>query len=57
MVQGQYNPPSGCSFNRVTFNLTVTSRGRQFDRLAIVYLGDIEIWRTSTAEPTANGIE
>lgn len=26
--------------------------GNQFDRLAILYLGDIEIWRTSTAEPT-----
>lgn len=57
MLLGQYTPPSGCSFNRVTFNLTVTSRGRQFDRLAIAYLGDTEIWRTSTAEPTANGIE
>jgi hypothetical protein len=29
---------------------------RQFDRLAIMYLGDIEVWRTSTAEPTSNGI-
>lgn len=23
----------------------------QFDRLAVMYLGDIEVWRTSTAEP------
>lgn len=38
------------------FNLTVTSRGRQYDRLGIVYLGDNEVFRTSTAEPTANGI-
>lgn len=53
---GSYTPPS-CSFNRVTWNLTVTSAGRQFDRLGIVYLGDIEVFRTSTAEPTANGIE
>lgn len=37
-------------------NFTVTSRGRQFDRLAIMYLGDSEVFRTSTAEPTANGI-
>lgn len=37
-------------------NLTVTSRGRQFDRLASLYLGDNEIFRTSTAEPTKNGI-
>lgn len=53
---GDYVPPS-CKFNRVTWNLTVTSAGRQFDRLGIVYLGDIEVFRTSTAEPTATGIE
>ncbi|GAB7356322.1 hypothetical protein MBLNU459_g7118t2 [Dothideomycetes sp. NU459] len=53
---GTYAPPS-CSFNRVTWNLTVTSAGRQFDRLGIVYLGDIEVFRTSTAEPKATGIE
>ncbi|KAK3673813.1 hypothetical protein LTR78_006368 [Recurvomyces mirabilis] len=53
---GAYAPPS-CAFNRVTWNLTVVTAGRQFDRLGIVYLGDIEVFRTSTAEPTANGIE
>lgn len=52
---GSYAPP-GCDFNRVTFNLTVTAAGRQFDRLGAVYFGDVEIWRTSTAEPTATGI-
>jgi len=38
-------------------NFTVTSRGRQFDRLALMYFGDTEVWRTSTAEPTTTGIE
>ncbi|PQE32129.1 Peptide-N4-(N-acetyl-beta-glucosaminyl)asparagine amidase A protein [Rutstroemia sp. NJR-2017a WRK4] len=52
---GNYTPPS-CKFNRVTMNFTVTSRGRQFDRLALMYFGDSEVWRTSTAEPTTNGI-
>lgn len=37
-------------------SLTVTSKGRQFDRLGLMYLGDIEVFRTSTAEPTRNGI-
>lgn len=37
-------------------NFTVTSRGRQFDRLALMYLNDTEVWRTSTAEPTEGGI-
>ncbi|PVH84473.1 hypothetical protein DL98DRAFT_453307 [Cadophora sp. DSE1049] len=52
---GNYTPPK-CKFNRVSMNFTVTSRGRQFDRLALMYFGDTEVWRTSTAEPTANGI-
>ncbi|OBT87167.1 hypothetical protein VE02_04723 [Pseudogymnoascus sp. 03VT05] len=52
---GNYNPPS-CKFNRVVMNFTVTSRGRQFDRLALMYLNDTEVWRTSTAEPTEAGI-
>ena len=37
-------------------NFSVTSQGRQFDRLGLMYLGDVEVFRTSTAEPTANGI-
>lgn len=52
---GNYTPPS-CKFNRVVMNFTVTSRGRQFDRLAIMYLGDTEVFRTSTAEPDQGGI-
>ena len=53
---GTYAPPA-CTFTRITWNLTVTSAGKQFDRLGIVYLGDIEVFRTSTAEPTLDGIE
>ncbi|KAF2142495.1 uncharacterized protein K452DRAFT_286909 [Aplosporella prunicola CBS 121167] len=52
---GVYEPPS-CNFSRVTFNFTVTSAGHQYDRLALMYFGDTEIFRTSTAEPTPNGI-
>ncbi|KAK8202800.1 peptide N-acetyl-beta-D-glucosaminyl asparaginase amidase A-domain-containing protein [Phyllosticta capitalensis] len=52
---GAYAPPA-CEFNRVVFNLTVTSRGRQYDRLALMYFNDTEIFRTSTAEPTTDGI-
>lgn len=37
-------------------NFTVTTQGRQFDRLGFMYLGDVEVFRTSTAEPTPNGI-
>lgn len=55
-VIGSYTPPSNCSFNRVVLNLTVTVAGTQFDRLGAMYLGDTEIWRTTTSEPTLNGI-
>lgn len=54
-LPGTYEPPS-CMFDTVRINFTVTSRGRQFDRLALMYLGDAEVFRTSTAEPTATGI-
>ncbi|KAI9816272.1 MAG: hypothetical protein M1827_001874 [Pycnora praestabilis] len=52
---GSYTPPP-CDFNRVNINLTVTAAGTQFDRLGSLYLGDIEVFRTSTAEPTLEGI-
>ena len=48
----EYKPPK-LDFNRVILNLTVVSQGRQFDRLATMSLGDVEVWRTSTAEPKA----
>lgn len=48
---GNYTPPD-CKFNRVVMNFTVVSEGRQYDRLALMYLNDTEVWRTSTAEPT-----
>ncbi|KIL55078.1 hypothetical protein M378DRAFT_18265, partial [Amanita muscaria Koide BX008] len=50
---GDYQPPK-CDFDTVKINFTVTSKGRQFDRLALMYLGDVEVFRTSTAEPTQN---
>ncbi|KAH9443464.1 hypothetical protein Pst134EA_032654 [Puccinia striiformis f. sp. tritici] len=54
------SPPRGCgragSWASVIFNLTATSVGTQYDRLGMLYLNDIEVWRTSTAEPTKEGI-
>lgn len=52
---GSYEPPK-CDFDTVRMNLTVTSKGRQYDRLALMYLGEIEVFRTSTAEPTKDRI-
>ncbi|PWY76181.1 hypothetical protein BO70DRAFT_90544 [Aspergillus heteromorphus CBS 117.55] len=52
---GFYEPPL-CDFDTVRINFTVSSRGTQYDRLGLMYLGDTEVFRTSTAEPTSNGI-
>lgn len=49
-------PPANCSFTTTIFNLSVKSQGQQYDRLATLFLGDVEIWRTSTAMPIAEGI-
>ncbi|GAA5897560.1 hypothetical protein JCM8208_003304 [Rhodotorula glutinis] len=55
-----FEPPTDCgppgSWSSIVLNLTVTSNGTQFDRLASISLGHVEIWRTSTAEPTRGGI-
>ncbi|KAJ7285832.1 peptide N-acetyl-beta-D-glucosaminyl asparaginase amidase A-domain-containing protein [Mycena rebaudengoi] len=56
----QYAPPTDCgppgSWAAVSLNFTVTSNGTQFDRLAIFTFQNVEIWRSSTPEPTAAGI-
>lgn len=49
-------PPANCSFTTTIFNLSVASKGQQYDRLATLFFGDVEIWRTSTAMPIAEGI-
>ncbi|PFH54353.1 hypothetical protein AMATHDRAFT_53284, partial [Amanita thiersii Skay4041] len=52
----QFEPPTDCgppgSWAAITLNFTVTSNGTQFDRLGIFTFQNVEIWRTSTPEPT-----
>ncbi|KAI0341818.1 hypothetical protein BDW22DRAFT_280762 [Trametopsis cervina] len=52
----QYTPPTACgpvgSWAGISLNFTVTSNGTQYDRLGIFTLDNVEIWRTSTPEPT-----
>ncbi|KAK7054897.1 hypothetical protein VNI00_003360 [Paramarasmius palmivorus] len=52
----QFTPPTECgpagSWSAITLNFTVTSNGTQFDRLGIFTFQNVEIWRTSTPEPT-----
>ncbi|KAK8131181.1 asparagine amidase a [Apiospora sp. TS-2023a] len=52
---GNYTPPD-CDFDHVVINFTTLVKGRQFDRTGVMYFGDTEVWRTSTAEPNPSGI-
>lgn len=46
-----YSPPAA-NFTHVRIKLEVSSSGIQYDRLARLYIGGAEVWRSSTAEPT-----
>jgi hypothetical protein len=53
---GAYRPPTDCKYTTTILRLSVSSKGRQYDRLAFLFFGDVEVWRTSTAMPTRYGI-
>ncbi|KAG8960909.1 hypothetical protein FRC03_006028, partial [Tulasnella sp. 419] len=56
----EWTPPTDCGepseWGGVSMNYTATSNGTQYDRLSAVTFHNVEIWRTSTPEPTYNGI-
>ncbi|CAG8954088.1 hypothetical protein HYFRA_00009192 [Hymenoscyphus fraxineus] len=53
---GTYSPPKDCEFTTTIFNISVTSSGINYDRLGLLYFGDIEVWRMTTAMPVRTGI-
>ncbi|WP_405889077.1 peptide-N4-asparagine amidase A [Streptomyces sp. NBC_01136] len=57
--RGTYTPPSGCGdrWSKVVLRLDGKVKGRQFDRLGYLHIGGVEIFRTSTPEPSPDGIE
>ncbi|MET7778783.1 peptide-N4-asparagine amidase [Streptomyces mirabilis] len=57
--RGTYTPPSGCGdrWSKVVLRLDGKVKGRQFDRLGYLHFGGVEIFRTSTPEPSPDGIE
>ncbi|THA57657.1 peptide-N4-asparagine amidase A [Streptomyces sp. A1136] len=57
--QGSYTPPTGCGHDgwaKVVLRLDGEVKGRQYDRLGNLTLGGVEILRTSTPEPSPEGI-
>ncbi|MCO5549331.1 hypothetical protein L7F22_002800 [Adiantum nelumboides] len=53
-----YTPPSHCGtlWDQIVLKWSGTCKGRQYDRIAAVWFGGIEVLRTCTAEPTSTGI-
>ncbi|WP_422128893.1 peptide-N4-asparagine amidase [Streptomyces misionensis] len=56
--RGAYTPPTGCGdrWSKVVLRLDGTVKGRQYDRLGYLHVGGVEILRTSTPEPSPDGI-
>ncbi|WP_181139814.1 peptide-N4-asparagine amidase [Streptomyces sp. Ru71] len=56
--RGTYTPPAGCGegWSKVVLRLDGKVKGRQFDRLGYLHVGGVEILRTSTPEPSPDGI-
>ncbi|MDF3299390.1 peptide-N4-asparagine amidase [Streptomyces tropicalis] len=56
--RGRYTPPRGCGsrWSKVVLRLDGKVKGRQFDRLGYLHVGGVEILRTSTPEPSPDGI-
>ncbi|WP_127360508.1 peptide-N4-asparagine amidase [Actinacidiphila soli] len=55
---GTYTPPADCGtrWSKVVLHLDGSVAGRQYDRLGYLHIGGVEILRTSTPEPSPDGI-
>lgn len=56
--RGSYTPPTGCGdrWSKVVLRLDGNVKGRQYDRLGHLAVGGVEILRTSTPQPSPDGI-
>ncbi|MGC5039685.1 peptide-N4-asparagine amidase [Streptomyces sp. DT190] len=56
--RGTYTPPEGCGdrWSKVVLRLDGKVKGRQYDRLGHLSIGGVEILRTSTPQPSPDGI-
>ncbi|MEU5683511.1 peptide-N4-asparagine amidase A [Streptomyces venezuelae] len=57
--KGEYTPPTKCGkgrWGKVVLRLDGKVKGRQYDRLGYLRIGGVEVLRTSTPEPSVDGI-
>ncbi|MFK4066986.1 peptide-N4-asparagine amidase [Streptomyces sp. NPDC029674] len=57
--EGDYTPPERCGkgdWGKVVLRLDGKVKGRQYDRLGYLRVGGVEIFRTSTPQPSVDGI-
>jgi hypothetical protein len=56
--RGTYTPPGDCGdrWSKVVLRLDGKVKGRQYDRLGYLHVGGVEIFRTSTPQPSPDGI-
>ncbi|MFE0134985.1 peptide-N4-asparagine amidase [Streptomyces sp. NPDC059037] len=57
--KGDYAPPEKCGkgdWGKVVLRLDGKVKGRQYDRLGYLRIGGVEVFRTSTPEPSVDGI-
>lgn len=56
--KGGYTPPKGCGdrWSKVVLRLEGKVAGRQYDRLGHLHIGGVEVLRTSTPQPSPEGI-
>ncbi|WP_435283521.1 peptide-N4-asparagine amidase [Streptomyces koelreuteriae] len=57
--RGTYTPPGDCGdrWSKVVLRLDGKVKGRQYDRLGYLHVDGVEIFRTSTPQPSPDGIE
>ncbi|MEU6807146.1 peptide-N4-asparagine amidase [Streptomyces neyagawaensis] len=56
--KGTYAPPAECGkrWSKVVLRLDGKVKGRQYDRLGYLHIGGVEVLRTSTPQPSPDGI-
>ncbi|GLZ76085.1 hypothetical protein Afil01_08920 [Actinorhabdospora filicis] len=57
--EGTYTPPAGCAgdWSKVVLRMDGAVAGRQYDRLGALTIGNVPVFKTSTPEPSADGIQ